>query len=143
MIFFDTSAWVALADARERHHPDVMAIARRVVRGEFGRVVSTDYVLDETYTIVRMKLGLEAVRELRDRLRASRNYEIMKVSQDEFDQALSLMLEREDRRWSLTDCTSFLVMRALGIVDALTLDRNFSEAGFRSLPSPEERDRRQ
>ncbi|MDE1822150.1 MAG: type II toxin-antitoxin system VapC family toxin [Euryarchaeota archaeon] len=134
MIFCDTSAWVALADPREQWHRELLRFSRRILAGEFGRVLTTDYVLDETYTLLRMKVGLDAVHRLREQLRTSRNYEVVKVSDDHFERALDLMLAHQDRRWSLTDCTSFLVMRDLGISDALTLDRNFAQAGLNGLP---------
>lgn len=134
MIFCDTSAWIALSDPRERWHADLLDFSRRITAGEFGRVLTSDYVLDETYTILRLQLGLEAVRRLREQLRKSPNYEVVRVSDDHFDRAVDLVLSQKDHRWSLTDCTSFLIMRDLGITAALTLDRNFSQAGLRRLP---------
>lgn len=134
MIFFDTSAWVALGDPREKHHEELARFSVRIGRGEFGRAVTTDYVLDETYTLLRMHVGVGAVSNLRAQLRASRNYEVIKVSEEEFERATDLLLSRQDRRWSFTDCTSFVVMQELGISNALTLDRNFQEAGFLRLP---------
>lgn len=134
MIFCDTSAWIALADPREKWHPELLKFSRRIAAGEFGRILTSDYVLDETYTLLRMKVGMESVRRLRDQLRKSPNYEVVKVSEDQFERAVDLMLSHDDRRWSLTDCTSFVVMRDLRLSDALTLDRNFTQSGFRQLP---------
>ncbi|MDP7134637.1 MAG: PIN domain-containing protein, partial [Planctomycetota bacterium] len=41
--------------------------------------------------------------------------------------------ERLDKGWSLTDCVSFVVMQERGLVDALTTDLHFQQAGFRAL----------
>jgi predicted nucleic acid-binding protein len=38
-----------------------------------------------------------------------------------------------DKKWSLTDCTSFVVMREMGITEALTGDTHFEQAGFVAL----------
>ena len=46
---------------------------------------------------------------------------------------LGLFADRPDKHWSLTDCISFVVMNREGIVDALTGDRHFEQAGFRAL----------
>ena len=50
-----------------------------------------------------------------------------------FDQAFRLCADRSDKKWSLTDCISFVVMEDYGIQDALTGDRHFEQAGFRAL----------
>jgi uncharacterized protein len=40
---------------------------------------------------------------------------------------------RSDKRWSLTDCISFVVMQERGLTEALTADRHFEQAGFSIL----------
>ncbi len=40
---------------------------------------------------------------------------------------------RPDKDWSLTDCTSFIVMNEFNISNALTGDHHFEQAGFRAL----------
>ncbi|MFA7234316.1 MAG: hypothetical protein WC076_09405 [Terrimicrobiaceae bacterium] len=40
----------------------------------------------------------------------------------------------DDHAFSFTDCTSFAVMRRLGLVEAATSDSHFQAAGFRPLP---------
>ncbi len=39
-----------------------------------------------------------------------------------------------DKRFSLTDCVSFVLMERLGIERALAFDARFVQAGFRILP---------
>ena len=41
--------------------------------------------------------------------------------------------QRADKKWSLVDCISFIVMRDERIKDALTGDRDFAQAGFNIL----------
>ena len=50
-----------------------------------------------------------------------------------FDAALDLYKQRLAKDWSLTDCTSFVVMRQQGISEALTGDHHFEQAGFAAL----------
>jgi uncharacterized protein len=134
LILADTGAWYALTDNRGRQHSRAVTLFARLTRGEFGRILATDYVLDETFTLLRMRLGLHPVRSLRDLIAASSSLQIVRVSDRDFDHALELMLAHDDQRWSLTDCTSFVLMRELEVRNAFTFDRNFSEAGFRVLP---------
>jgi hypothetical protein len=50
-----------------------------------------------------------------------------------FEAGLRLYSDRPDKDWSLTDCTSFVVMKRLRITEALTADRHFEQAGFKVL----------
>lgn len=50
-----------------------------------------------------------------------------------FFQALDLYEDRPDKRWGLTDCISFVVMRENELFEALTADRHFEQAGFVAL----------
>jgi predicted nucleic acid-binding protein len=38
-----------------------------------------------------------------------------------------------DKNWSFTDCISFIVMEQEGLIDALTGDHHFEQAGFNAL----------
>jgi uncharacterized protein len=134
MILVDTGAWYALSDNQERHHGRAVTFFARLTRGEFGRIVTTDYILDETYTLLRMRLGLGSVRSLRDLLVDSRSVQVVRVSDRDFENAVELMLAHGDKRWSLTDCTSFVLMRELEIPNSFTFDHNFEQAGLRALP---------
>ena len=135
MILVDTGAWYALSDPRDRNSASAIAAWDQVRTGEYGRALATDYILDETYTLLRMRLGVRAVRAFRDRVVRSGNLRIVRVSERDFEDALDMLVAHDDKRWSLTDCTSFLLMRQLSIGSAFSFDRNFREAGFRLLPA--------
>ena len=50
-----------------------------------------------------------------------------------FDNGIEWFTRHRDKRWSLTDCISFAVMRREAIRDALASDHDFEQAGFRAL----------
>ncbi|HET6880920.1 MAG TPA: hypothetical protein VFI31_12235 [Pirellulales bacterium] len=50
-----------------------------------------------------------------------------------FQRAIDLYRRRPDKEWSLTDCTSFVVMQEQEIREALTADSHFEQAGFIAL----------
>jgi predicted nucleic acid-binding protein len=93
-------------------------------------LVTTDYVLAETHTLLRMRLGVEAVRRFLDLLARTRRTRLVWVVEEEYASALRTLLRHDDKRWSFTDCTSFAVMRESGIHDAFAFDRNFAQPGF-------------
>jgi predicted nucleic acid-binding protein len=46
------------------------------------------------------------------------------------EQAWQLLSNRQDKHWSLVDCASFVLMNQRGLVEALTTDQHFEQAGF-------------
>lgn len=58
---------------------------------------------------------------------------IIPASRSRLQAGLDLYESRADENWSLTDCISFVVMKKEGIVEALTGDRHFEQAGFVAL----------
>lgn len=58
---------------------------------------------------------------------------IQPQTHEQFSMALGLYEQRADKKWSLTDCASFLAMQEEGITDALAHDDHFQQAGFTAL----------
>jgi hypothetical protein len=58
---------------------------------------------------------------------------LVRVDEGLFQRALELYGQVTDKTWGLVDCASFVVMRDQEIVDALTSDRHFEQAGFHCL----------
>lgn len=97
-------------------------------------MVTTDYVLDETLTLLALRFGASAAARFIDKIRDSESVDIIWVGEHAFWDAVKLLEERSDKRWSFTDCTSFIAMRSLNVTSAFTFDSNFSQAGFEVLP---------
>lgn len=55
---------------------------------------------------------------------------VVPASRARLENALRLYHQHDDKRWSLTDCLSFVVMRERRITEALTGDHHFMQAGF-------------
>ncbi len=58
---------------------------------------------------------------------------IVPASRELFQRGVELFTQRPDKDWSLTDCTSYVVMKEQDIEDALTTDHHFEQAGFTVL----------
>jgi uncharacterized protein len=68
-----------------------------------------------------------------DVIRTLSTVEIISASDELFEKSLNLYRERNDKEWSLTDCTGFIVMQELQIRHAFTSDKHFEQAGFIKL----------
>jgi len=127
--FVDTSFLLALLLKRDAYHEKALAWQLATV----GEVVTTEYILIEFVDA----LSAERVRPLAgntvSELRSDRRTRVIPASTALLDQGLDFFASHRDKRWSLTDCISFLVMRREGIADALTSDHHFEQAGFRAL----------
>lgn len=132
-IFVDSAGWMACADAADPAH--ARATAARDAALEAGRVlVTTDYVVDETLTLVRMRLGLPAAEAWWSQVDGSTRVRWQWIDPSRAEKARGLFFRHRDKESSFTDCTSFVVMRELRLRDVLTTDRHFRQAGFQILP---------
>jgi predicted nucleic acid-binding protein len=132
-LFVETSGWMALADAADPRHEECRD-ARDVWLLAGGRFVSTDFVLDETLTLIRVRLGLPAAMRWWDGVDSSSRVRWEWITPERAERARGWFFRWRDKDFSFTDCTSFAVMRELRLRDALTTDRHFAQAGFRMVP---------
>jgi predicted nucleic acid-binding protein len=131
-IFIDTSGFFAmLASDDDRHAAaaTIVTAARTRKRG----FVTTDYVLDETATLLKALRKTHLVAELFERLDRSQTCRIEWTDSNRFRDVRAFFLKHADQEWSFTDCLSFYVMSELRLRDALTKDPHFQQAGFRSM----------
>jgi uncharacterized protein len=130
MIFVDTSAWLALTDAHDRFHDRALGISRQIAAGGFGKQVTTNYVLSETLTLIRRRIGLRQALALSEAIDSGHEVRVLWLEPVHHREAVALMASHSDKAWSVTDCSSFVVMRALGIENAFAFDEDFVQAGF-------------
>jgi len=131
-VFVDTSAWYALADTNDTEHETAVHALRRIAA--LGRpLCTTNYVVAESYTLVRVRLGARAAHAFIRGARDSRRVERVFVEPDWEEEAERLLIQYEDQDFSFVDATSFVTMRRLGLDDALAFDQHFLVAGFSTV----------
>ncbi len=131
-MFVDTSGFYALLVERDEMHERA---ARILQQGERRRAtfVTTDYVLDETATLlVARGFGHLVDAFLQSTLR-SKACAVVWTSPDTFAQAAAFMVKHIDQGWSFTDCVSFQAMKTRRLREAITKDEHFEKAGFKAL----------
>ena len=125
-VFVDTSGWYAYVRADDPAHGSISAALERWE----GRLVTTDYVFDETVTLARARLGFKHAERIGEVLLDPGVVELVRLLPEDFEDAWSLFKKNKDKGWSFTDCSSFSVMRRLRLSEAIASDRNFRQAGF-------------
>lgn len=135
MIFVDTGAWFAVAVRNDPDHDAAMAWLSR----NHDPLITTDYVMAESATLIRMRDKTSRGHRLAVRVAASllRQHSAIleKVTDIDLAQALSVFRKYSDHAFSFVDCTSFVVMERLQISQAFAFDRHFDEyPGIRRVP---------
>lgn len=130
--FVDTSGFYALLVDEDRHHARARALLLEAERAR--RVfVTTDYVIDETATLLRGRKESASIPLLFQTLQNSKACQMVWMDPDRLQAAQRLFLSHADKAWSFTDCSSFVIMRELGLREALTSDHHFEQAKFTAL----------
>jgi predicted nucleic acid-binding protein len=133
-VFVDTSGFVALAQTKDHNHVRARRFFRLLARTRRPLVTST-YVADEVITLVRMRVGHTAAVEAGRAILDSKWCRLLDIDEELRMSAWNLFVRYRDQEFSFTDCTSFAVMKALGLEEAFTFDRtDFAAAGFTALP---------
>jgi len=131
-IFVDTSGFYALLVRNDNRHGEASAALRRAAEAR-RLFVTTDYVLDETATLLKARGHGHLLESFFDVVFASAACGVEWTDPDRFGRARAFLTKHSDHPWSFTDCLSFCVMKELRIREALTKDAHFAEAGFVAL----------
>lgn len=132
-VFLDTGGIAALALFTEPEHKTAVKKFEFLVSQNF-ELMTTDYVLSETATLLRcrFKLPVKSMFEVLHNLYIS-DLTVVEMDRHIFGEAMIFMHKFQDHYFSLTDCTSFVVMKKLGIKEVFTTDKDFEVAGFENL----------
>ena len=138
-IFIDTWGWLSLGDAREKKHNIVKAYYKKV-RNHDCTVITSDYILDETITLLYKRLYPDTASKALDKIfKAEKmNYlYVARINKHRFETAKQLRLKLHDKpNISFTDITSMVVMQELNIQNIITEDMHFEHVGmnFKLVP---------
>lgn len=128
-VFADTTYWIALLNPRDDLHDAALgAAAARTA----SRLVTSDVVLTELLNALSgsahlRSAAVQTVEALFDEARVV----VEPQTRELFSAAVERYGARLDKMWSLTDCTSMLIMERRHIDSVLTSDHHFEQAGFR------------
>jgi hypothetical protein len=130
-IFTDTGAWYAMVDRRDPEH----GAASDVFRVNVLPLVTTNFVFDETITLLRVRLGWSVACDFGKRMKSSAFVSVVPVEDGDEERAWEIFLKYKDVDFSYTDCTSFALMERLRIDTAFSFDAHFKVMKFHILPA--------
>jgi predicted nucleic acid-binding protein len=131
-VFADTAYFIALLNGKDSAHEHALTYARQ----RFREIGVTDFVLLELADAFSRPPDRGDFLTMDKHVRRTPTYTVVPVSAELLQRGRDLFAARPDKAWSLTDCTSFVVMQEHGLTDALTTDCHFTQAGFRALLAP-------
>ncbi|HEY9792507.1 MAG TPA: PIN domain-containing protein [Candidatus Obscuribacterales bacterium] len=137
MIFIDTGAFCAFSDRSDDCH--VLAVRQfALLLTKKTRLITTNFVIDETYTWIRYRLGstqaLEFLRRTDEAEGKQPSLEITSVDRSLEQQARRMLVKFADQDLSYTDATSLALIQQRKISQAFSFDRHFRLLPIELLP---------
>jgi uncharacterized protein len=135
-LFVDTWGWLVLADKKDPLHEQAAQSYQERSKSS-GRVLTSNFVLDETFTLLFRRRPFEESWRFAHGLLGSPFIGIEVVTEPRFRKAFDLRRRFSDQpKISFTDLSSIAIMTELKVTDILTGDAHFQQVGlgFRTLP---------
>jgi hypothetical protein len=129
-IFVDTSAWYAVMVRKDRDHE----AAKALLKSNTQPLITSDYVMDETVTLLLSRVGHSYAVRFLEMLQTSRKVQQIYLTLTQIAAAITLFRNRADKGWSFTDCSSFVLMQEYQLQVAFAFDEHFKQAGFLVKP---------
>ena len=129
-IFVDSGVLFALHVADSPRQAPARAAFERVLSGEFGQPITSDYVVDEGATLVRSRTGdVDVAMGLVDRVRGCGSYPdvftLTHIDPDDFRRAIDVFDRFADQPLSFTDATTIALVGGSDLDQVLAFDDDF------------------
>ena len=128
-IFVDTSSLVALFVESEENHKKAVVLFEKLKKLR-ALLYTSDYVIDETITTTLLRGNHKLSVVAGEALFPSQVIKIVYVCPDYLKPAWELYQKYDDKKFSFTDVTSFVIAKDLRIQKVFGFDSDFSKAGF-------------
>ena len=128
-VFCDTFFFLAAINASDASHDEALSWSNAYD----GPLLTTIWVITEVADALAGRQDRQVFELFYQTLQTDKRMRIVTAQQSQWERGLTLYFQRPDKKWSLTDCISFVVMSDEALQDALTGDRHFGQAGFNVL----------
>jgi len=125
-VFIDTGVFVALRNADDEYHEGSKDLMRRALKGEFGGIYTSEYVIDEAITtaLVRTRrhdLAVDVGKYIIESPRITK----LRITKEDFDDAWKTFKTLKEHPMSFTDCTSLTLIKKNNIKQTMSFDPGF------------------
>ncbi|WP_211299200.1 type II toxin-antitoxin system VapC family toxin [Methylovulum psychrotolerans] len=130
-LFMDTSGWANYLIKTEPFHVQTSQLLQQCFMNKAG-LVTSNYVLAELIALLYSPLRITKPQQIKimETIKAAFWVKVIHIDQVKEQQAYQLWKSRPDKKWSLVDCSSFVLMQDERITAAITSDHHFEQAGF-------------
>ena len=128
-MFLDTSGLLCALDRGQSAHAQATTAFDGMQRGLTHNYVAAEFVALTLARRIPRMLSLQFISELAFHPRV----EFVWVDVDLHRRAMALLLAQLDKKYSLCDAVSFVLMRERNIDEVLSLDQDFEVAGFQRV----------
>ncbi len=125
MIFVDTGAWFAASVTNDLNY----SVASHWFAHNTQPLVTTNYVVDETLTLLRARRQGDVALTLGQQFFDGILTQVYHLTEDDLRAAWQTFVQFSDKEWSFTDCTSKVVIERLGLTHAFAFDQHFRQFG--------------
>lgn len=126
-VFADTSGLFALLVHNDRMHKKAAKHFAAFSEAE-AQIITSSFVLVETTALLQRRVGLESIYDFQTKVFPL--FDVIWVDAGWYQKAVQRFIITKDKRISLVDCLSFVIMEALEIQTAFSFDKHFEEMGF-------------
>ncbi len=129
MIFIDTGAFLARYLDHDQYHRNAVIVWEQLGTNK-EKYFTSNFVLDETFTLLGRRAGYEFAVQRAKNIYASRALRILRPDKTDELNAINYFSKFADQKISFTDCISFVLMKREKIQRVFSYDRHFELAGF-------------
>ena len=127
MIFLDTSFLVAYIVEKDTNHEKAVSLMKEIVEGEHGSAITSEYVFDETVTVVLVRSkSLDSAVRTGDLIKES--IPVLEVGNNIFEASWKRFRNQKNTKFSFTDCTILEMVESNHLDKLATFDREFEGA---------------
>lgn len=133
-VFVDSSGFIGLLVEKDKFHKEATEFLAKS-KQEGLSFITSNFILCEVYDYLRGMVGKDIAVSFYKFLASDlKGIKLTRVFTHDEKLAWKYFVELPGRGTSFTDCTSFAVMKRLGLKDAFTFDQGFRKAGFKMVP---------